>query len=192
MTKPVHPTREAWLIAAVELLKPLFAEIEKIVPPIRVSTGWSKGSKKGSVGWCWKASVADDSSSNIFISPELVEPVIILAVLAHEMIHAVDDCKDAHAGNFRKMHAQIGLIGRPTASIPGLALTARLAALADLLGPYPHAKLTPGLQVKTQTTRMLKLRASCCGYVVRTSQKWVDEGLPSCPCGTEMELEQAS
>lgn len=188
MSIAVHPTREAWLIAAVAALTPLFAEIERTVPTVRVSTGWSKGSKKGSVGWCWKAAVADDESSNIFISPELVEPIVILAVLAHEMAHAANDCRDGHGGDFRKMHTLLGFIGKPTASIPSLALTARLAAIADLMGTYPHAKLTPAMVLKTQGTRMLKLEASCCGYIVRTSQRWIDQGLPSCPCGTEMDV----
>lgn len=34
-----------------------------------------------------------------------------------------------------------------------------------------------------QTTRMIKLTAPCCGYLVRTSRKWIDEGLPVCHHG---------
>jgi hypothetical protein len=56
------------------------------------------------------------------------------------------------------------------------------------IGSYPHTKLVPTLQIKKQGTRMLKLEAKdCCGYVVRTSQKWIDEGLPKCPCDNEMQ-----
>lgn len=185
----IHPTREAWLDAAVVALKPMFAEIARTVPEVvRISTGWSRGAKKNSVGWCWRSDVADDKSSNIFISPTLADPITILAVILHELCHAVDDCKSAHGGDFRKMWGQHGFVGKPTASTPGDPLRARLTELLDQLGAYPHAALNPGMQVKTQGTRMLKLVAGCCGYTVRTSQKWIDEGLPSCPCGSDMEL----
>jgi len=39
-----------------------------------------------------------------------------------------------------------------------------------------------------QTTRMLKVECPADGYIVRTTQKWIDLGLPTCPCGEEMEL----
>lgn len=187
-----HPTREAWLDAAVIEIRPLFTHIDRHVPVVvRVSTGWSKGAKKTSVGWCWKSEVASDHASNIFISPELVDPITILAVLAHEMAHAANDCRDGHGGDFRKMHSLLGFIGKPTASQASPALVAQLTPIADRLGPYPHAKLTPGLQVKTQSTRMIKVHApECCQYVVRVSQKWIDEGMPFCPCGTQMVVEE--
>lgn len=187
----VHETREAWLDAAVLEMRPIFTQIDRVVPPlVRVSTGWSKGAKKSSVGWCWKSEVASDAASNIFISPELVDPVIILAVLMHELAHATNDCRDGHGGDFLKMHARLGFVGKPTASMTSAALFDQLSPIADRLGEYPHAKLTPDLQIKKQTTRMLKLCApDCCQYIARVSKKWVDTGLPFCPCGTQMQIE---
>lgn len=34
----------------------------------------------------------------------------------------------------------------------------------------------------------LKLLCPSCGYLVKTSQKWLDIGTPTCVCGTQMEV----
>ncbi len=177
--------REDWLNEAVEKMRPWFDGMEAQPPAVvRVSTGWSRGAKKNQVGWCWKSSVATDASSNIFISPERSEPVAILATLLHELCHSADDCRDSHAGRFRRLWKLHGFEGKPTTSVPSEALKTRLEALAEALGPYPHASLNPGEKIKTQKTYMIKLECKGCGMVVRTTQKWLDEtGLPSCGCG---------
>jgi len=40
-----------------------------------------------------------------------------------------------------------------------------------------------------QKGRNHKIVCPKCGYPVRTSLKWIRVGLPTCPCGTQMELE---
>ncbi len=176
--------REEWLEQAVEKMRPWFEGMEAEPPAvIRVSTGWSRGAKKNQVGWCWKSDVAADASSNIFISPERSEEIGILATLLHEMCHASDDCRDSHAGRFRRLWRLQGFEGRPTTSQPGEALYGRLQALAEALGPYPHVNLNPGDKIKTQKTYMIKLECRGCKMVIRTTQKWLDEvGLPTCAC----------
>lgn len=37
-----------------------------------------------------------------------------------------------------------------------------------------------------QSTRMIKLVCPADGYAVRTTRKWIEVGLPRCPCGREM------
>lgn len=191
----IYATREAWLDAAQsELKRMFFVPAEKDLPDtVRIGVGWSKGAKKNSVGWCYKPESADDGSTHIFVSPVLVEPMEILPVLLHELIHAHDRNESKHAGNFRRTWAQFGFVGKPTASSPGLELTDRLRPLAELLGDYPHAKLNPFEKVKTQTTRMLKIACTDagCGCIVRMTKKWVEEvGPPVCGCGAEMELSE--
>lgn len=60
-------------------------------------------------------------------------------------------------------------------------------ALADdfltVLGPYPHGALKLP-EVATQSTRMLKLECSSCGYAVSTTLKWLARGTPTCYCGS--------
>jgi hypothetical protein len=96
-----------------------------------------------------------------------------------------------------------------TATTASVELAAEMITLAETLGDYPHGRFTafdrpavrpevPGEEVpdeprvssgpRSQGTRMLKLVAPCCGYTVRTTRKWIEVGMPSCPCGSEMEL----
>ncbi len=177
--------REDWLNEAVTRMRPWFDGFE-VEPPsvVRVSTGWSRGAKKNQVGWCWRSDVATDKSSNIFISPEQSEPVKILATLLHELCHASDDCRDSHAGRFRRLWKLHGFEGKPTTSVPGPELFKKLETLASELGEYPHSELKPGNKIKTQKTFMIKLECRGCSMIIRTTQKWLDStGLPSCACG---------
>jgi hypothetical protein len=36
---------------------------------------------------------------------------------------------------------------------------------------------------------MLKLECEDCGYVVRTTQKWIEMGSPTCYCGGHFKVE---
>lgn len=195
MTRP--QTREQWLELAVLKLRPLFAEIDVELPDVRVSVGWPSrggvGKKNKVIGQCWKSTVAGDGVSQLFISPVLGgDRLQMIGVLVHELIHAADDCESGHKGAFAKMARKIGLVGKLTATIvdPVSELGLRLAAVLDELGEYPHSALNPFEMEKQrpkQTTRMLKLECPQDGYTVRTTQKWIDEGMPKCPCGHELE-----
>jgi hypothetical protein len=99
----------------------------------------------------------------------------------------VDNCRNGHKGPFRKIAKKMGLEGKMTATHPGAELAEHLNALCVKIGPYPHASLDRS-QAKKQSTRMLKLECAGCGYTVRTTAKWIEAGMPTCPCGTEMEV----
>lgn len=191
-------TREQWLEAAVVRLARVFKEVGVELPPVKVSVGWPhKGgtaSKGKVIGECWKRDVATNNISQIFISPGLGEDVIkVLEVLTHELVHAWDDCKSGHKGAFIVTARAVGLEGKMTESHASPQLRDRLERILEDLGEFPHAALIASAmdkQIKKQSTRMLKLVApDCCGYTVRTTQKWIEQGMPSCPCGNPMELE---
>ncbi|WP_144722226.1 SprT family zinc-dependent metalloprotease [Cellulosimicrobium sp. TH-20] len=191
---PRYATREEWLVAAVDALTLRFAGIGETLPAVRVSVGWPGGrGKKGNViGQAWSKHAASDGVAQVFISPVLDEAARVLDVLAHELVHVLDENKSGHRGRFAKVAKALGLEGPMTATVAGEALRGDLEALvADDLGAYPHAALTAGAQgadgPKKQTTRMLKLEAPCCGYVARTTRKWIEVGVPSCPCGNLMQ-----
>ena len=74
-----------------------------------------------------------------------------------------------------------------TDSVAGEDFKAHLEELVVDLGPYPHAKIDAS-QVKKQSTRMNKIVCPECGYLVRTTKKWLEVGLPTCCCGTQMEV----
>lgn len=183
-------TREAWLLDAAAALRPIFEEVGETVPALRVSVGWPGGrGKKGNViGQCWATSAAADGVAQLFISPVLDDAARILDVLAHEIIHAIDDCEHGHRGRFAKVAKAIGLEGKMTATVAGEALKERLAGIAEDLGPFPHAVLGGGSSSgpKKQGTRMLKVECPEDGYTLRTTAKWLAMGVPTCPCGTEM------
>lgn len=181
-------TREAWLEGAVKALGPLFTSAGETIPPVRVSVGWpgGRGSKSSTIGQCWASVTASDAVPQVFISPVLVDPIRVLDVLAHELVHAVDDCQSQHKGKFVKIARAIGLEGKPTATVASPALIERLAKIVDKLGPYPHAALSTD-SGKKQTTRLLKVQcAEDSGYCVRVTRKWLEElGTPLCPCHEE-------
>lgn len=182
--------REEWLHNAVGKASILLRDLAEVeVPEVRVSAGWpSKGGtslKKRVIGQCWKAEASEDGVAQIFISPMLDDGLIVLATLVHELIHAVHPTAK-HQGDFIKTAKAVGLTPKWTATSAGEELTAALTAIGDELGPYPHSKITPIVQEKVQTTRMLKVVCPNCEYVVRTTQKWLDKGNPSCPDGDEM------
>jgi hypothetical protein len=184
-----HTTREGWLTAAVDGVRPWFDEVGVTLPDkIRVACGWSKRAGTA-IGWCWKSEASADGTNELLISPETDEPAKALATLVHELIHASDNGESKHAGYFRETALALGLTGKMTATRAGDALQARLDKLADSLGPYPHAAINPLMSATPkQTTRMIKLTCPDDGYTVRTTKRWIDVGMPSCPCGERMEL----
>lgn len=188
----VTPNREHWLQQAVAALRPIFATKDIVVPNVQVSCGFPKGNVRKVIGQCWPTSSAADGTAQVFVTPFLQDPIAVLEILCHELVHAADDCEHQHRGPFVKMIRALGLEGKPTATHAGEALRAQLNTVAEALGDYPHGALssTAGEGAKKQGTRMLKVVCPEDGYTLRTTAKWIDVGLPSCPCGEVMELAQ--
>lgn len=196
----IYSTREEWLNACADLIVEKFREIFEThfgsegmdhLAHLKVSTGFpSRGGLTKVIGECWKAKASEDEATHhIFINPRLTDIVEVVGVLAHEMVHAADDGEHKHRGPFVKAIRDMGLEGKATATVPGAAFAEWARGIDAKIGSYPHTGLVPLMVEKKQGTRMLKLEADCCGYVVRTTKKWIEVGLPSCPCGNEMQEE---
>jgi hypothetical protein len=74
-----------------------------------------------------------------------------------------------------------------TATTAGPELLANLKAFSEYLGPYPHGTLS-GLskkRTKRDECRLMKCECETCGYVVRTTRKWLAVGAPLCPCNNK-------
>lgn len=192
-------TRESWLEAAIDLMKPLFEKHDYKVPKVRVSCGWpsSRGlsPRKRTLGECWDKSAASDKVAQIFISPyleDVLDPQGVIPTLVHEVVHAVVGNENKHNKVFGKCARAIGLEGKLTATHAGEVLLVECDNWNKRLGKYPHVKLDLGRRpVKKQTTRMIKMECSDCGYVARTSKKWLDDVGPAhCPRHGEMTVEQ--
>lgn len=190
-----YATREEWLTAAIEELRPVFDAVGKPVPQrIRPACGFPLGSKRSkAIGQCWADTASADKSIEILISPVLDNPVAVFEVLVHELCHATAGAMN-HGVNFQRTAASMGLVdcgsGKESwkATKGDASFLPAYQAIIYGLGAYPHAALSFADAKKTQGTRMLKACCPSCGYTVRLTQKWADQGLPTCPCGDDLAL----
>lgn len=183
MNANTFDTREAWLArGAVLITHTVFAAAGIEVPVVKTSCSWpGGGSARKRIGECWARRMSEAGINEIFISPVIADPVQALDILTHELVHASDDCASGHGAEFVRRARKVGLEGKPTATVAGAALRAKLAEIAEALGPYPHATLNLSAR-KKQTTRMIKVECDDCGGVYRTTQKWLDEATHGLCC----------
>jgi len=174
-------TREAWLQNGVQAITPLFTAKGYRIPPCHVSCGFaSTDVKRGHVGQCWSTGSSEDLRNQIFISPTLGEPFQVLDTLMHELIHAVDNCKNRHGPIFKKMALTLGMTGPMRSAHAAPELKIKLEAIAMSLGPYPHSTLTV---VRKLTVRAPRPKAECglCGFTVPMLKAFIQYGPPICP-----------
>lgn len=141
----IHPYAEVWLNEAVELLRPVFAEAGYEIPPVYVSVGFSTygykpGAKKNIIGVCHASWMTMDGINEIYITPLVTEPVDVIALLVHELIHAVDDCKSSHGPGFQKISRALRCTDNRHVPLNEWRETVeRYRAMARQLGRYPRA-----------------------------------------------------
>ena len=196
-TLNTHDTREAWLRAAANELRPYFERRGYELPEkIRYAIAFtSTGRKSKRVGECWHSAASNDASYEIFIRADLADPVTVLGVLVKELIHTVLPNDAGHGKLFKRAAISIGLEGPMRKAQPGVSLHDELVRISASLGPLPHASLhvdqTPLTAValaldrpKKQRARMLKAccTADNCTFIVRVAAQPVKEiGPPHCP-----------
>lgn len=189
-----YATREEWLTAAIEELRPVFIAVGKPLPQaIRVACGFPLNAKRSkAIGECWIASASADGVIEILISPVLADPRAVFEVLVHELCHATSGAFN-HGVNFQRVASLMlleacGAGSQPWKSTRGTADFAQTyGAIIDGLDAYPHGQLTY-TDRKVQGTRMLKACCPSCGYTVRLTTKWAAQGLPTCICGDVLAL----
>lgn len=207
----VRRTREDWLLDAYEALRAWFREQAEVTLPemIRISAGFGYHAKAENgviLGQTWASWKSADKVHQVFVSPEIADPVQVLAILVHEVVHVVDDCAHGHGKEFKALATQVGLTDRMTEVHITTKLRDYLDILAIELGAYPHTALQvhrvreltapDGTPItdrgtsgpKKQNARMIKIECPVDGYTVRTTAKWIDVGLPSCPAGHPMKI----
>ncbi len=173
--------REAWLLAAIEAVRPLFLAKQHHIPACQVSVGFaSTGNRLGHIGQCWSTGSSTEPVNQIFISPTLSDAYEVLDTLVHELVHAVDDCKHKHGKEFKKIALGLGLKGPMRSACAGPELKAKLVVLLPQLGPYPHAPLQVPMK---KSVRRNRPRAQCktCGFQVPMLKKFLAFGPPICP-----------
>jgi hypothetical protein len=129
----------------------------------------------------------------MFICPTQDEPIRVLDILLHELIHAQVGTAAGHKGPFKKLMKEFGLVGKATATYAeeGSELWLKLSRIATELGPYPHKKMTP---IKKETGRgsmggWIRLKSTQDPeFKVLCSPKMIAEvGWPRDPWGEKME-----
>lgn len=190
-----YRTREEWLTAALwKKVDSHFTAAGLDVPAnIKITCGWpsraATARKKRRIGEIWDATASKDGQFEIFISPLLDDPIEVLAVLIHEVVHAVVGLAAGHRAPFSQAAKKVGLVRPWTMTIASDDLKVELASWLRDLGLYPHAGIDVAHGQSSdpkQSTRMLKLDCYQCGAIIRTSRKWLDvyggQDWP-CPCG---------
>lgn len=168
--------REQWLVSAADIICDQIIvkaadDLNEVfdLDNFRVSIGHPQSKK--AIGECWTKAASTDNTNEIFISPYEDDSAAILATLVHELIHAADDCQSGHKNFFARMARKVGLVGRLTATTAGEALNEKLLDIVDVLGNIPHHKLDTTHRVKPkQSTRMIKIECTDCGFNFRASK----------------------
>ncbi len=182
-----HTTREGWLNHMAAQLAPMFAGVGAPLPArVRIAVAFpSTGGRGKRVGECWDKAASADDTFEILIRPDIAKPDEVLAILAHELVHAAVGIPAGHGPKFRKVALAIGLEGKMKSTTAGPRFTAAVAPILAGAGPLPHARLNfDGVTTrpKKQSARMIKCECGECGYIVRTARRWIEEkGAPHCP-----------
>ena len=149
-----------WLQDAIPCLEPYLSLVGPRPADVRVFVGFPStggtAKRRRVIGQCWAPEASKDGSVQIFISPMIAEPVEVLATLLHELLHAVVGNRHKHDKTFAHACRAVGLEGRPTATEAGEDLAGALKAIAEELGPYPHAPLSFDKDAPKSKGRMMK------------------------------------
>lgn len=187
-------SREDWLNAAVNELRPQFAKAGYVLPEkIHVSCGWPGGGggrKNKRIGECWAPGASADGHFEMFLSPVLADSARVLDVLVHELVHVAVGFKAGHRAPFAKCAAAMYLQAPWTATTaaPGFDTEIEAPVLKALGCAYPHAAMQRGDHTgpKKQGARLVKCQCGGCGAVWRMTRIWIeqaDEGLRCPVCG---------
>lgn len=199
-SKTTIATREQWLNAvAIAAAKEIFEPAGYTVPDkIRYTCGFPSKSalsrRNQRIGECWADTASGDGSFEISVSPVIADAVRAADILVHEMVHATVGLACGHRGAFAKCAKAVGLEGKMTATVAGEQLKAKLTAIINKVGQYPHAALRASFGRRASGSGMVKVFCPHCAdegerFIVRMGQHSIARGLPICPIHDEaMEL----
>lgn len=195
-------TREDWLKTAADLIigeyLGQFTEIRADLS-VRVSVGYAPNTKTGGkvLGACLPSSYSAEGHNEIFITPEENDSMLLLCVLTHELIHAIDNCVADHGGAFKRVALDAGF-QRPLRELhPSEELITALQPYIDFLGDIPHSKVDANLIKPKQKGRNLKCLCvePNCGFRFYASQSQIAKAfrvnggcVPCVCCANPMQL----
>lgn len=182
-------TREEWLNRAIiKLNEDVFGANGELPPRVHVSVGFpGGGSKHSRIGEYWPAQFSKDGVAQIFINPKLEDTQQVLAVLAHELIHAIHP-EDNHSKGFIRVAKKIGLVRPWTATTASDELKVKLDNIKSHIGDYPHKAM---LIDKTTPSKKSLNKMSCtvCGLTVFMTEKNKEKSHNLSCCDMELECQ---
>lgn len=187
----IHHTREAWLMAAIDLMKPMFKEQGHEIPPlVKAACGFPTAGKKA-IGECHSPDSSKTKERHIFVCPTQEDGVAVLGILTHELCHAVLEFGIGHKKPFIQLARAVGLQGKPThaTAVEGTPLHDKLILFREQLGRYPHsAMVRPPKNKGKGGNGWIRLRsANEDKYKVVIAEKQLEEhGFPVDPWGDTM------
>ena len=172
---------EAAKIMKDKLFKPVGVELPEDIEfsasfPARAALPSSNGGSH-TVGVCYPREMSQDKHILVHVSPLIGDELEALAILAHELCHASDNCSSGHRNHFRKTALGIGLEGKMTSTHAGDQLIAKLKGMVDVLGEYPQVSLAVQKRVSGTRNLLIECVNPQCGLKMRTSKKQIDEGI---------------
>lgn len=170
----VAKTREDWMNQALPLLKKLFKEKGyTLESKLRFACAFPS-SGKTTIGRCYSEDLSEDKTNEIVITPEIKDPIEVLGIQIHEIIHSIVGIEAGHKTPFKRCATAIGLEGKMKATTIGNKLRIELKTISKTIGKYPHAELHR--PPPKDHARLIKLECPKCGYVARVTKKWLDTG----------------
>ena len=97
----------------------------------------------------------------------------VLAIIAHELIHAFLPVGEGHGKKFEAAVRLIGLTGKPTATRPGPDFKTVAREIVAVLGAYPHRAVKVRRPKQGNPMHKVQCTNKKCLCIVRASSKWV-------------------
>lgn len=181
--------REEWFNLAKKKLVPLFVINNAEIPEqLYISVGRTTGRSSATtttIGETWHCTNEDKSIVHIFISPTLTDTIEVLSVLTHELVHAClgkGEGSTGHGNDFKELAGGVGMVAPWTQPIPSENLQEYFVDnIIASIGQYGQPEFQFGQPAEKKAgTRLMKIVCPDCGYIVRTTYKWIATGLPFC------------
>ena len=146
-----HKYAEAWLDEACQLISKGFKQRGYEVPKVRVLFGFTtsghdnRKSLGNHLGECLSKKWTEDETIVITVTPLAERTIDALSVLAHELVHAIDNCQNDHGGDFLNLAKALGFdvieFNKKKEIVLSKLLHEEFSAYEQILGRFPLLKL---------------------------------------------------
>ena len=182
--------REQWLNRATTVFRCEWKKLGVAVPTdVQVACGFPGGGNVlRRIGECWPRKRSKAGVNQVFINPTQSASRLVLGILGHELLHAVDDCKSGHGAVFNRNSKKVGYSGGKH-SLPSTIDAQRLVeVIIAKLGEYPHSALNADKKKQKKSDGLQKYECEVCADVLYTTSKKAEMfGAPCCrECGQSM------